>query len=66
MAVNKNNSQVSITLSKDIVAKIDKDAAKELRTRSKQIAKIITDCYEKKENELCLLIKKKKSCTILS
>lgn len=48
MAVKKDNVQVSVTLSKELVAKIDNDANEQMRTRSKQIAKIIVDHYKTK------------------
>lgn len=48
MAIKKENTQVYVTLTKDLVEKIDKEANEEMRTRSKQIAKIIKDYYENK------------------
>lgn len=48
LAIKEDNTQVYVTLSKELVAKIDQDATKEMRTRSKQIAKIIKDYYENK------------------
>lgn len=49
MAIKKDNVQVYSTLSKEVVELLDKDANKEMRTRSKQIAKIINDYYTNKE-----------------
>ncbi len=51
MAIKRENLQVYVTLPKELVKEIDKDAKKEMRTRSKQIAKIIIDYYNKKEND---------------
>lgn len=48
LALKEENTQVYVTLPKELVAKIDKDATKEMRTRSKQIAKIVMDYYESK------------------
>ena len=48
LALKEENIQVYVTLPKELVAKIDKDATKEVRTRSKQIAKIVMDYYESK------------------
>lgn len=48
MAIKDDNTQVYVTLSKELVAKIDQDAHKEMRTRSKQIAFIIKQYYEQK------------------
>lgn len=48
MAIKRENLQVYVTLPKELVKEIDKDAKKEMRTRSKQIAKIIIDHYNKK------------------
>ena len=46
VAISKDNIQISVVLPKDMVeGKLDKDARKELRTRSKQAAKIILDHY---------------------
>lgn len=50
MSLSNDNLQVYVTLPKELVSKIDKDAKTELRTRSKQIAKIITDYYQKEDN----------------
>ena len=49
MSVKTTNIQVSVTLTKDIVDRIDAEAKSEMRTRSKQIAKMINDYYAKKE-----------------
>lgn len=49
MAIKKGNVQVYTTLPENLVKLIDKDAERELRTRSKQIAKIISDYYKNKE-----------------
>lgn len=48
MALKDENTQISVTLPKEIVKKIDSDATTELRTRSKQVAKIIMDHYSSK------------------
>ena len=45
MAISSNNIQVYSTLSKDLVAEIDKDAKKNFRTRSQQINMILTEYY---------------------
>ena len=45
MAISSNNIQVYSTLSKDMVAEIDKDAKKNFRTRSQQINMILTEYY---------------------
>jgi hypothetical protein len=46
MAIAAENIQISVVLPRDLVeGKIDKDAKKELRTRSRQVAKIILDHY---------------------
>ncbi|AUO14779.1 ribbon-helix-helix domain-containing protein [Priestia megaterium] len=50
MAISKQNSQVYITLPKEVVDKVDKEAKREMRTRSKQLAKIILDYYNQKED----------------
>lgn len=51
MAVSKDNIQISVVLPRDLVEKqIDKDAKKELRTRSKQVAKIVLDFYKYNED----------------
>ena len=44
MAISSNNIQVYTTLSKELVAEIDKDAKENFRTRSQQINMILTDC----------------------
>lgn len=49
MAVKEENQLVSIILPKDLVAQLDKDAKKEERSRSKEIAKIIKDYYRNKK-----------------
>lgn len=48
MPVGKENSQVCITLPKEVVAKVDKEAKNEMRSRSKQIAKLVMDHYKEK------------------
>ena len=48
MPIKDDNLQVYVTLPKELVKQIDKDAKKEMRTRSKQLAKIIIDHYDKK------------------
>jgi hypothetical protein len=46
MAIKKEYIQISVVLPKDLVEeRLDKDARKELRTRSRQAAKIILDYY---------------------
>lgn len=46
MAISKDNIQISVVLPRSLVeGKLDKDAKRELRTRSKQAAKIIMDFY---------------------
>ena len=42
MAISSNNVQVYTTLSKELVAEIDKDAKENFRTRSQQINMILT------------------------
>jgi metal-responsive CopG/Arc/MetJ family transcriptional regulator len=47
MALSEGNVQISVTLPKEIVEKyLDRDAKNELRTRSKQAAKIILEYYK--------------------
>lgn len=46
VAISKENTQISVVLPNEIVDKLDKDAEEELRTRSKQAAKIIIDYYK--------------------
>ena len=46
MAISSNNVQVYTTLSKELVAKIDKDAKENYRTRSQQINMILTEYYK--------------------
>lgn len=60
MAIKEDNTQVYVTLSKELVTKIDQDATKEMRTRSKQIAKIIKDYYENKGDWLYVYLFKRK------
>ena len=48
MAISSNNIQVYTTLSKELVAEIDKDAKDNFRTRSQQINKILTEYYKTK------------------
>lgn len=48
MAISSNNIQVYTTLSKQLVAKIDKDAKENFRTRSQQINMILTEHYKTK------------------
>ena len=43
MAISSNNVQVYTTLSKELVAEIDKDAKENFRTRSQQI---LTEYYK--------------------
>lgn len=45
MAISSNNIQVYSTLSKELVAEIDKDAKANFRTRSQQINMILTEYY---------------------
>lgn len=49
MALSEDNQQVCITLPKEIVEKIEQDAKKEMRSRSKQIAKVVIEQYENKK-----------------
>lgn len=49
MALSEDNQQVCITLPKDIVEKIEKDAKRDMRSRSKQIAKVVIEQYEHKK-----------------
>lgn len=49
MAISSNNIQVYTTLSRDLVAEIDKDAKEHYRTRSQQINMILTEYYKTKE-----------------
>ena len=46
MAISSNNVQVYTTLSKELVAEIDKDAKENFRTRSQQINMILTEYYK--------------------
>ncbi len=48
MAISSNNIQVYTTLSRDLVAEIDKDAKENFRTRSQQINMILTEYYKNK------------------
>ena len=48
MAISSNNVQVYTTLSKELVAEIDKDAKDNFRTRSQQINMILTEYYKTK------------------
>lgn len=48
MAISSNNIQVYTTLSKELVAEIDKDAKDNFRTRSQQINMILTEYYKAK------------------
>lgn len=48
MAISSNNVQVYTTLSKELVAEIDKDAKENFRTRSQQINMILTEYYKPK------------------
>ena len=48
MAISSNNVQVYTTLSKELVAEIDKDAKDNFRTRSQQINMILTEYYTTK------------------
>lgn len=50
VAISKDNTQISVVLPNEIVGKLDKDAEEELRTRSKQAAKIIIDYYKNKKD----------------
>ena len=49
MAISSNNIQVYTTLSKELVAEIDKDAKANYRTRSQQINMILTEYYRLKQ-----------------
>ena len=47
MTISKDNIQISVVLPRDLVeGKLNDDAKEELRTRSKQAAKIILDYYK--------------------
>ena len=46
MAISSNNIQVYTTLSKELVAEIDKDAKANYRTRSQQSNMILTEYYK--------------------
>ena len=46
MAISSNNVQVYTTLSKELVAEIDKDAKENFRTRSQQINMVLTEYYK--------------------
>ena len=46
MAISSNNTQVYTTLSRELVAEIDKDAKENYRTRSQQINMILTEYYK--------------------
>ena len=46
MAISCNNIQVYTTLSRDLVAEIDKDAKENFRTRSQQINMILTEYHK--------------------
>ena len=46
MAISSNNIQVYTTLSRELVAKIDKDTEENFRTRSQQINIILTEYYK--------------------
>ena len=48
MAISSNNVQVYTTLSKELVAEIDKDAKENFRTRYQQINMILTEYYKTK------------------
>ena len=50
MAISSNNIQVYTTLSKELVAEIDKDAKANYRTRSQQINMILTEYYKQQPN----------------
>ena len=46
MAISKDNIQISVVLPRELVEScLDIEAEKELRTRSKQVAKIVIDYY---------------------
>lgn len=49
MTVNKLNGRVYVKLPKTIIEKIDKEAEKEVTSRSSRIAKIIITHYQKEE-----------------
>lgn len=49
MAIKESNQQVYTTLPIEVVELIDKEARRQMRTRSKQIAKIITDYYKQRD-----------------
>jgi hypothetical protein len=47
--ISDDNIQISVVLPKWVVDLMDNDAKEELRTRSKQAAKILIDHYKEKE-----------------
>jgi metal-responsive CopG/Arc/MetJ family transcriptional regulator len=49
--IGEENKQISITLPKYIVEKLELDAKKDVRKRSQQAAKIIIDFYESKNKD---------------
>jgi antitoxin component of MazEF toxin-antitoxin module len=51
MPLSKGNTQISVVLPNDIVKRLDLDAEDELRTRSKQAAKIIINYYKKEDSK---------------
>jgi metal-responsive CopG/Arc/MetJ family transcriptional regulator len=53
MALKEDNISVSVALPREFVENIlDVDIKKEQRSRSKQIAKIVMDYYEKKDKDI--------------
>jgi metal-responsive CopG/Arc/MetJ family transcriptional regulator len=52
MALKEDNISVSVSLPREFVEKVlDPDIKKEQRSRSKQIAKIVIDYYEKQNKD---------------
>lgn len=47
MTVSKDNKRITITLNKELVKKIEKDALKENRSVSNLLANIIQEVYKK-------------------
>jgi hypothetical protein len=51
VTINNKNIQTYVKLPRSIVEKVDKEAAKENRSRSNVLANIIIDVYELKEEK---------------
>lgn len=50
MTVNKLNGRVYVKLPKTIIEKIDKEAEKEMTSRSSRLAKIIINHYQEEKS----------------